>query len=79
VISLGECDLGIAGSRVSAPYVHLAVTVVVTVTVRKDPITGTTVLPAAVGAGAVWRTIEKSPKGIVTSAGCDPLAGAGDA
>jgi hypothetical protein len=29
---------------------------------------GITVLPPAVGAGAEWRTIEKGPKGMVTSA-----------
>jgi hypothetical protein len=49
-----------------AADVHCAVTVVVTVTVRKGAIMGTTVLPAAVGIGADLRTIEKAPNGIVT-------------
>lgn len=47
----------------------------VTVTVRKDPMTGMTVLPAAVGIGADSITMENGPRGIVTSG--DPPAGAG--
>ena len=55
---------------------HCAVTVVVTVTVRKGPMIGTTVFPAAVGAGADLSTIEKAPKGIVTPGESPVAAGA---
>lgn len=46
--------------------IYCAVTVVVTVTVRNGPMIGTTVFPAAVGAGPDLSTIEKPSKGIVT-------------
>jgi hypothetical protein len=52
-----------SGGKSTRP--HPAVTVVVTVTVRKGPITGITVLPAAVGTGAEAIMIENAPRGIV--------------